>query len=321
MEGRDLRILFMGTPEFATASLRALVEGGYNVVGVVTTPDKPSGRGLKMNKSDVKIYAEQAGLPVLQPEKLRDESFIAAVESLRPDLGVVIAFRMLPRSVWSLPRLGTFNLHASLLPQYRGAAPINRAIMNGETETGVTTFMLDENIDTGDIICRRQTPISPEDNAGTLHDRLRDIGREVVLQTVELIASGSHTVSEQKHIPQSELKPAPKIFKEDCRIDWNSRPDAIGNLVRGLSPYPAAWSTLDCAGQQTGVKIYGVRVRCCDGVPAPGSIVSDGRTFLSVACDGGYVDITELQTAGKRRMDIRQWLCGVKNIGDCKFLI
>ena len=320
MQGRDLRIVFMGTPEFAAASLRALVEGGYNVVGVVTTPDKPSGRGLRMNKSDVKLYAEQVGLPILQPEKLRDEMFQAALREWRPDLGVVIAFRMLPESVWSLPPLGTFNLHASLLPQYRGAAPINRAIMNGEKITGVTTFMLDRDIDTGEIIDSRQTEILPEDNAGTLHDRLMEMGTELVLSTVETIAASGHATRAQSTVDESELKPAPKIFKEDCRIDWNAEAESILNLIRGLSPYPAAWCCMSRGQEVTSIKIFDAKAerRSC-GDPA-GTVLSDGRTYLKVACEGGYIEIRELQAAGKRRMDVRQWLCGVKDITECKFL-
>lgn len=319
MRGRDLRIVFMGTPEFAAASLRALVEGGYNVVGVVTMPDKPSGRGLKVNKSDVKLYAEQAGLPILQPEKLRDEVFQAALRQWRPDLGIVIAFRMLPESVWSLPRLGTFNLHASLLPQYRGAAPINRAIMNGEKETGVTTFMLDRDIDTGEIIDSRRTEILPEDNAGTLHDRLMKMGTELVLSSVETIAAGGLATRAQSAMVQGELKPAPKIFKEDCRIDWNAPAEKIVNLVRGLSPRPAAWCEMSRGGETTVVKIFDAAAETCDCSPAAGTVLSDGRTYLKVACAGGCVAVREIQSAGKRRMDVRQWLCGVKDIGESKF--
>ena len=319
MRGRDLRIVFMGTPEFAAASLRALVEGGYNVVGVVTMPDKPSGRGLKVNKSDVKLYAEQAGLPILQPEKLRDEAFQAALRQWRPDLGIVIAFRMLPESVWSLPRLGTFNLHASLLPPYRGAAPINRAIMNGEKETGVTTFMLDRDIDTGEIIDSRRTEILPEDNAGTLHDRLMKMGTELVLSSVETIAAGGLATRAQSAMAQGELKPAPKIFKEDCRIDWNAPAEKIVNLVRGLSPRPAAWCEMSREGETTVVKIFDAAAETCDCAPAAGTVLSDGRTYLKVACAGGCVAVREIQSAGKRRMDVRQWLCGVKDIGECKF--
>ena len=310
----------MGTPEFATASLRALVEGGYNVVGVVTTPDKPSGRGLKVGKSDVKLYAEQVGLPILQPERLRDEMFQAGLRQWRPDLGVVIAFRMLPESVWSLPTFGTFNLHASLLPQYRGAAPINRAIMNGETVTGVTTFMLDRNIDTGEIIDSRSTEILPEDNAGTLHNRLMTMGVELVLSSVEAIAAGTRSTRAQNTVETGELKPAPKIFKEDCRIDWTACAEKTCNIIRGLSPYPGAWCEMQCGGETTTVKIFGATAESTDCRLDAGSVVSDGRTFLRVACAEGCIDVHELQIAGKRRMDVRQWLCGVKNVEECKFL-
>ena len=221
MDAKDLRIVFMGTPEFAVPSLRALVGGGYNVVGVVTSPDKPAGRGQKIHRSEVKIAALELGLPVLQPEKLKAPEFVEALEALRPDLGIVIAFRMLPEVVWAMPRLGTFNLHASLLPQYRGAAPINWAIINGETETGVTTFLLNHEIDKGGIIGQIRVPILPEDNVGTLYERLMTTGTSLVTETVDRIAAGEIRPVEQQHIDEATLRPAPKIFKEDCRIDWS----------------------------------------------------------------------------------------------------
>ncbi len=220
MSPKELRILFLGTPEFAAASLRRLVEGGYNVVAVVTAPDRPAGRGQKLQESEVKRYAASVGLKVLQPEKLRSEEFLETLRSLDIDLGIVIAFRMLPEVVWSMPRLGTFNLHASLLPQYRGAAPINWAIINGETMTGLTTFMLNAEIDKGDIIGRVEMPILPSDNAGTLHDRLMEAGEELVALTVDRIAEGNVTPLSQMDIPEEGLRGAPKIFKEDCRVDW-----------------------------------------------------------------------------------------------------
>ena len=244
MDSKRLRIVFMGTPEFAATSLRRLVEEGYNIVAVVTTPDKPAGRGQKIHKSDVKVVAEELGLPILQPERLRDEAFLSELRALEPDLGVVIAFRMLPEVVWAMPKLGTFNLHASLLPEYRGAAPINWAIINGDTRTGVTTFLLNHEIDKGAIIEQREVDILAEDNIGTLYDKLMYVGAELVTLTVDRLASGNYTTIDQMHIDENTLRPAPKIFKDDCRIDWNNTAESIHNLVRGLSPYPAAWTPL-----------------------------------------------------------------------------
>lgn len=320
MNSKDLRIVFMGTPEFAVTSLRALVEGGYNIVGVVTTPDKPAGRGQKIQQSDVKQYAVEQGLPVLQPVKLRDPEFQAALEALNPDLGIVIAFRMLPETVWSLPRLGTFNLHASLLPQYRGAAPINWAIINGETETGVTTFLLNHQIDTGDIIGQVRCPILPEDNIGTLYDKLMEIGSELVLETVEKIAVNDIKPIAQSHIPDSELKPAPKIFKEDCLIDWSMEGERIVNFVRGLAPYPAAWSRMYKDGAEVGsAKIFSVRFTATEHKHNVGEVRTDGRTMLEVACKDGWIALEELQLAGKRRMAVRDLLLGLRDAGDYCF--
>lgn len=244
MEAKKLRIVFMGTPEFAVPSLRALIDGGYNVVAVVTTPDKPAGRGQRMHESDVKIAARELGLPVLQPVKLRDPEFVEALRKLDPDLGIVIAFRMLPEVVWAMPRLGTFNLHASLLPQYRGAAPINWAIINGEHETGVTTFLLNHEIDKGAIIGQIRVPIGEEDTIGTMYDRLMQVGTGLVLETVDRIATGKIHPMEQQGVDESTLHPAPKIFKEDCRIDWSLDGRRIINFIRGLSPYPTAWTSM-----------------------------------------------------------------------------
>lgn len=313
MDAKQLRIVFMGTPEFAVCSLRALVENGYNVVGVVTSPDKPAGRGQQLHQSDVKRYAQSVGLHVMQPEKLRSEAFLAELGSLNADLGIVIAFRMLPEVVWAMPRLGTFNLHASLLPQYRGAAPINWAIINGETTTGVTTFMLNHDIDTGDIIAQTEVAISESDNAGSLHDKLMEEGKSLVLQTVEAIASNNvHPIAQRL---TAQIKSAPKIFKEDCRIDWHASGEQIVRLVRGLSPYPAAWSPLyDNADNETSFKAFdakfvkGATQKC-------GSIVTDGKTF-GVQCADGTVFIEQLQPAGKRRMAAQEWLRGVRNINE-----
>lgn len=320
MNAKDIRIVFMGTPDFAVESLKRLVEGGYNIVGVVTSTDKPAGRGLKLQQSAVKKYALEAGLPVLQPEKLKDPDFLKDLCALDADLGIVIAFRMLPEVVWSQPRLGTFNLHASLLPQYRGAAPINRAIMNGETLTGVTTFMLNSEIDKGAILGRREVEIAYDDTAGTLHDKLMEAGAGLVLETVDKIAAGSAVPVEQP-VNDEGLKSAPKIFKDDCRINWNADERTVYDFVRGLSPYPAAWSPLKRnGGEELHVKIYSAQVVGGGSGEAPGTLFSDGRTFIRVACGGGMLSIRELQVAGKKRMGVEEFLRGFKEIGDCTFL-
>ena len=322
MSGKDLRIVFMGTPEFAVPSLRALVAGGYNVVGVVTTPDKPAGRGQKLHESDVKIAARELGLPVLQPVKLRDPEFVEALRALEPDLGIVIAFRMLPEVIWAMPRLGTFNLHASLLPQYRGAAPINWAIINGETETGVTTFLLNHEIDKGAIIGQIREPIGPEDTIGTMYERLMKIGTGLVLETVERIAAGKIEPIEQQGIDESTLRPAPKIFKEDCRIDWSLQGKRIVDFIRGLSPYPAAWTAMYREGsdEELTAKIFAAKFEPAnhEGV-ACGSVESDCRTFIRVACADGWIRIEELQIAGKKRLAVRELLLGWRDVNLFRF--
>lgn len=321
MEAKDLRIVFMGTPEFASTSLRRLVEEGYNIVAVVTTPDKPAGRGQKMHLSDVKVTAEELGLPILQPEKLRDEEFLAALRELQADLGIVIAFRMLPEVVWAMPRLGTFNLHASLLPQYRGAAPINWAIINGETRTGVTTFLLNHEIDKGAIIEQEAVDILPEDNIGTLYDKLMVVGAQLVVSTVERLASGNYKAVEQMHIDESTLKPAPKIFKEDGRVDWTRKGVDIVNLVRGLSPYPAAWTPIFKDGVEVGsVKLFNVRFEADEKMAVAGEVVTDGKSYLGVRCADGVVYIDELQMAGKRRMATKELLLGWRDADVVKFM-
>ncbi len=318
---KNLRIVFMGTPEFASTSLRRLVAEGYNVVAVVTTPDKPAGRGQKMHESDVKLTAKELGLPILQPEKLRDEAFLEALRALQPDLGIVIAFRMLPEVVWAMPRLGTFNLHASLLPEYRGAAPINWAIINGETRTGVTTFLLNHEIDRGAIIEQRAVDILPEDNIGTLYDKLMHIGSELVTQTVDRVASGDYTTTEQMHIDESTLKPAPKIFKDDCRIDWSCSGRDILNKVRGLSPYPAAWSPIFVDDQECGsVKLFEVRFEEDDKQGAVGSVVTDMKSYYGVRCKDGVVYLESLQLAGKKRMTIKELLLGWRDAAQVSFV-
>lgn len=323
MNGKDLRIVFMGTPEFAVPSLRALVAGGYNVVGVVTTPDKPAGRGQRLHESDVKIAARELGLPVLQPVKLRDPEFVEALRAWKPDLGIVIAFRMLPEVVWAMPRLGTFNLHASLLPQYRGAAPINWAIINGERETGVTTFLLNHEIDKGAIIGQIRVPIGEEDTIGTMYDRLMQIGTDLVLETVERIAAGEIQPVEQQGIDESTLHPAPKIFKEDCRIDWTRPGKRIVDFIRGLSPYPAAWTAMYREGsdeEALTAKIFAAKFEAAEhkGI-ACGTVESDGRSFIRVACADGWIRLGELQIAGKKRLSVHDLLLGWRDVQQFRF--
>ena len=298
----------MGTPEFAVASLDALVGGGYNVVGVVTMPDKPAGRGYKMQFSAVKEYALAHNLPLLQPEKLKNEEFLDSLRALHADLQIVVAFRMLPEVVWAMPPLGTFNLHGSLLPQYRGAAPINWAIINGEQETGVTTFFLQQEIDTGDLILQKRTPITDDDNAGTIHDRLMSIGAAAVVETVDCIIAGNAPKTPQ---PQGiTLKSAPKIFKETCRVDWTQSCHQIFNFVRGLSPYPAAWSVLHTDDKTIDIKLFEVTREPAAHTLQAGQVVCDGKNFLKVAVADGFVKIESLQPAGKKRMSAADWLRG-----------
>ena len=320
MTGKDLRIVFMGTPEFAVASLKRLVEQGYNIVAVVTTPDKPAGRGQKLHESDVKVAARELGLPILQPEKLRDPEFVEAMQELKPDLGIVIAFRMLPEVIWAMPRLGTFNLHASLLPQYRGAAPINWAIINGEKETGITTFLLNHEIDKGAIIAQHTEPILADDNIGTMYDKLMTKGCDLVVDTVEKIASGDFTAIEQMHIDEATLKPAPKIFKDDCRIDWSWEGERIVNFVRGLSPYPAAWSPMFMNGEERGsAKIFEVKFEPKQHAFEAGKIFSDGKESISVSCADGIIHILSMQMAGKKRMSNHDLLLGFRDIDSYSF--
>lgn len=310
----------MGTPEFAVPSLRALVAGGYNVVAVVTTPDKPAGRGQKLHESDVKIAARELGLPILQPEKLKAPEFVEAMQALQPDLGVVIAFRMLPEIIWRMPKLGTFNLHAALLPQYRGAAPINWAIINGERETGLTTFLLNHEIDKGAIIDQLRMPIGEEDTVGTMYDKLMAAGVGLVLDTVDKIAAGTIAPIEQQFIDESTLRPAPKIFKEDCRIDWSWSGRRIVDFIRGLSPYPSAWSTLRRNGREPqSVKIFSARFEPKPTDALPGTIRSDRRDTISVACADGWVDLLDIQLAGKKRMTTHDLLLGFREIEEYAF--
>ena len=317
MTKKDLRIVYLGTPEFAAASLQALVEGGYNVVAVVTMPDKPAGRGHQLQYSDVKKYALSAGLPVLQPEKLKDEAFLEELRSYHADLQIVVAFRMLPEVVWSMPRLGTFNLHASLLPQYRGAAPINWAVMNGDTETGATTFMLKHEIDTGNMILQERIPIGADENVGSVHDRLMALGTSLVTRTVDLIIDCENRVIALPTTPQpeiSDLRPAPKIFKESCEIKFDEKTATeVKNFVRGLSPYPAAWANLTINGQVfENVKIYSVETMDNGAKWAGQSDKGQSdKSSIVVPCKEGAVRILELQAPGKKRMDARAFMNGI----------
>ncbi len=305
----DIPIIFMGTPEFAVTSLKTLLDKGYNVKAVVTTPDKPAGRGKNIQFSDVKKFALEHNLPILQPEKLKSPEFLAQLKEIDADLFVVVAFRMLPKEVWAMPKRGTINLHAALLPDYRGAAPINHAIINGETETGITTFYIDEQIDTGKIIMQERCAIEPEDNIGTLYDKLMFIGAEAVCKTVDIIASGNVNAIEQDSIRTEGLHPAPKITKEFCQINWNNKSVDIHNLIRGLSPYPAAWCYLkDDITAKIFTSAYSVEKHNL----AAGTFVSDNKSYLKVATQDGFVSILELQMQGKKRMAIKDFLNGFK---------
>lgn len=302
---KKLRIVFMGTPEFAVESLDILVQNGYDIAAVITAPDKPAGRGQKISMSAVKQYALEKKLNILQPVKLKDPEFLQTLKDLNANLFIVVAFRMLPEVVWSMPELGTFNLHASLLPQYRGAAPINWAIMNGEKETGVTTFFLQHEIDTGDVLFSEKTDILPEDNASTLHDKLKAIGAKLTLKTVQAIEQGNVQPQPQ---PDLEIKHAPKIFKEDCLLDFNMDVETLHNKVRGLSPFPAAFTHLN--GKV--LKIYKTEVQKLNGDVANGIFDSDEKTYLRVKCEGGWLNIIELQLEGKKRMTTVEFLRGYK---------
>ena len=314
MKKEDLRIVYMGTPEFAVESLRCLVEGGYNVVGVITMPDKPAGRGHRLQPSPVKQYAQEHGLPLLQPEKLKNEDFLEALRAWQADLQIVVAFRMLPQVVWAMPRLGTFNLHASLLPQYRGAAPINWAVINGETETGLTTFFLRQEIDTGEVIRQVRVPIADTDDVGAVHDRLMLLGGQLVTDTVDDILAGRVTPIPQEQMPtDTPLRPAPKIFKDTCRIDWNRPAKQVYDFIRGLSPYPAAWTELQQPGQPPVVlKIFESEKLPQPHSLTPGTVQTDGKTYLRVAVADGFVGIRSLQLPGKRRLSVEELLRGFR---------
>lgn len=315
MNKKDLRIVFMGTPDFAVESLRVLVENNYNVVGVITMPDKPAGRGHKIQYSAVKSYALTQNLPLLQPDKLKDEDFHKELKAWKADLQIVVAFRMLPEVVWNMPRLGTFNLHASLLPQYRGAAPINWAIMNGDKETGATTFFLTHEIDTGKIILQEKLPIGDSDNVGKIHDELMVMGAQLVKRTVDLLLEGKTEAIPQDQFfkNEEELKPAPKIFKETCRINWNQSVEKIYNHIRGLSPHPVAWTELKVQGQNAvPVKIYSATMEKCKHEQSEGNIETDNKTYIKVSCKDGFINITNLQLPGKKALNTEELLRGYK---------
>lgn len=303
---KALRIVFMGTPEFAVASLDALVKAGCNIVGVITAPDKPGGRGMQLQQSAVKKYAVENNLPVLQPEKLKNPGFLEELRSLNADLQVVVAFRMLPEVVWNMPPMGSVNLHGSLLPQYRGAAPINWAVINGEKETGVTTFKLQHEIDTGDILLQESFPIHEEENAGSVHDRMKTIGAEVLVKTVKGLADGSIKERPQVSNSQQPIRHAPKIFTETCRLDFNKTTGEVYNLIRGLSPYPAAFTFLN----DKKLKIFKAEKINKTPVHSPGTFDTDGKTYLQFACSDGYINVTDLQLEGKKRMVVEDFLRG-----------
>lgn len=306
----------MGTPEFAVESLKVLVENNYNVVGVMTMPDKPAGRGHKLQISAVKQYALEKNLKILQPEKLKDEAFLAELRALRADVQVVVAFRMLPEMVWNMPQYGTFNLHASLLPQYRGAAPINWAIINGEKETGATTFFLTHEIDTGKIILQEKLPISENDDAGTIHDKLMVMGAGMVRKTVDLLIEGKTDAVDQSQFIQNKtvLKPAPKIFKETCEINKNKSVEEVYNFVRGLSPYPAAWLEVQFPRQteKTVLKVFETEREIIGHSDEPGTLITDGKKSAKIALKNGYIHLKSVQAPGKKRMEIGELLRGMR---------
>jgi len=307
----DIRIIFMGTPEFAVASLDALVNARFNIVGVVTAPDKAAGRGMQLQQSAVKKYAVEKGLNILQPEKLKAPEFLDELRSLKADLQIVVAFRMLPEVVWNMPPMGTVNLHGSLLPQYRGAAPINWAIINGEKETGVTTFKLKHEIDTGNILLSEKIPIGENETAGELHDKMKEIGAALLVKTVKALTTQTIQDVKQSSVvggQSSELKHAPKIFTETCKIDWNKPVDEVYNLIRGLSPYPAAFTYLD----KKTLKIFSAKKEIVKPTIQAGNFETDKKTFLKFACKDGYIHIIEMQLEGKKKMNVGDFLRGYR---------
>lgn len=320
MRKEDFPIIFMGTPDFAVESLRALIDSNYKIAAVVTNPDKPAGRGRKIQESSVKKYAKKQGLHILQPENLKDESFINQLKSIKPALQIVVAFKILPPEVFKIPTFGTFNLHASLLPDYRGAAPINHAIINGEEKTGVTTFFLDEKVDTGKIIAQKTVFIKQDDTAGSLHDKLMKKGSELVVESTQKILENNYRKIDQQELikENQKLHKAPKIFKEDCRINWNKPVTEVYNFIRGLSPFPSAWTKMINDKEYT-LKIYSVSPEKTAQNLNPGTIESDGKTYLRIACRNGYIKINEIQLAGKKRMTTEEFLRGFKSVKNYKF--
>ena len=303
-----MRIIFMGTPEFAAVSLEKILEAGCEIAAVVTAPDKPAGRGQKISESAVKKYALSQNIPVLQPEKLKSPEFLEKLRSFKADLQVVVAFRMLPEIVWSMPPKGTINLHASLLPDYRGAAPINWAVINGEKETGVTTFFLQHEIDTGNILFAEKVSIGENDTAGIIHDKLMNTGAELLVKTVKAIASGDYTETPQNEIKAEYLHHAPKIFKEDCLIDWSKPVEKVYNLIRGLSPYPTAFTTF----QGKSLKVFQAEKQFQNHEKVPGEYVTDGKSYLKFACPDGFISLKEVQIEGKKRMTAEEFLRGLR---------
>ncbi|MDP4277085.1 MAG: methionyl-tRNA formyltransferase [Bacteroidota bacterium] len=335
MNKDELRIIYMGTPDFAVEPLKALVEGGYQVVAVITMPDKPSGRGMKLQASPVKKYSLEHQLPVLQPEKLKNPDFLETLRTYKADLQIVVAFRMLPEIVWAMPRLGTFNLHASLLPNYRGAAPIHWAVMNGETETGVTTFFLQQDIDTGDILLQEKLSIGPDECTGSVHDRLMVMGAGLVTKTVDAILEDRIVPQPQATLAEGDIKPAPKLFKENTRIDWSMNGPQLHNLIRGLSPHPVAWSELwpvELAASRTefmkeenkpaeviGVKVFEAIFEAASHNLIPGTIVNDGKKLVKVAVGGGFLSLKRFQLAGRKALSADEFLRGFNQLSDYCF--
>lgn len=314
---KEFRIVFMGTPDFAVASLQALIENGFNVVGVITAPDKPAGRGKKITESAVKKYAKENALNILQPTNLKDKTFQSELKALNANLQVIVAFRMLPEAVWNMPELGSINLHASLLPQYRGAAPINWAVINGDKKTGATTFFLKHEIDTGNIIDQIEVDILPDDNAGTIHDKLMVNGANLLVTTIQKIIDKNYKEIPQDNVASEQLKHAPKIFKDDCKIDWKKTGNQIQNLIRGLSPYPAAWSEfIDTDNKLISFKVYEAAFEQFNHNYKIGSIITDGKTYIKIAVIDGFIDILEIHLAGKKRLKTRDLLQGFKQINN-----
>lgn len=317
---QNIRIAYFGTPEFAASQLEAILKAGYEVAVVVTMPDKPAGRGRKIQYSDVKKTALEHNLPLLQPEKLKDPAFLEQLASFKANLFIVVAFRMLPAVVWQMPEFGTFNLHASLLPQYRGAAPINFAIINGETETGLTTFFLNEEIDKGAVIMRERVAIRPDETAGELHDELMLLGNRVVVDTIKKIESGDvQTLPQDELLENQPLKPAPKISKEFCNVDWNRDCQSVYNHIRGLSPYPAAHTQLQSeSGETIDLKVYAAEIEVCTPAVFPGVVVTDNKKYLKIALSDGFIHLTHVQQAGKKAMPVSDFLRGTPLIGAWK---